>query len=167
MGKVETLGAIIAVAGLWGAQSADPPIEAQQIRMAESIVGMSRPEFASSCRDKRASSELTFESSDERRAVCSWVDQRTGAVWHTVLHFDVGSSTAYQADTGLLDGSADTLLRLLHKEHGVSDGRSVEGLPVWKVDVAGQDGFLAVADYEEITFVRLKLDREGIALSMQ
>ena len=167
MGKVETLGMIVAVAGFLGAESTEPPLELEQIATARSIVAMSRSEFENWCHERGAISKLAFESSDEREVACAWVDQKTGAVWHTVLHFDPGASAAYQADTGLLDASADTLLRLLHKEHGVSDGRSVEGLPVWKVDVAGQDAFLAVADYDEIALVRLKLDREGIALSMR
>lgn len=165
MGKVEALGLIVAAAGFLGAEATDPPVEANQLATAERIVGLSREEFASWCGDKDASSEVIFESSDERQAACAWIDRGTGAVWHTVLHFDAGSSTAYQADAGLLDGSADALLRLVYNEHGASDGRSLDGLPVWKVDVAGRDAFLAVAAYEEITLVRLKLDRESVALS--
>jgi len=165
MGKVEALGLIVAAAGFWGAEATDPPVEAEQIATVKHIIGLSREEFVSWCGDKDASSELIFESNEDRQAACTWIDGETGAVWHAVLHFDAGASTAYQADAGLLDASADALVRLVYNEHGASDGRSVDGLRVWKVEVAGRDAFLAVEAYEEITLLRLKLDRESVALS--
>ena len=165
MGKVEALTVIATVAGLWSAQSTDPPLEAQQIRTLETIIGMSRPQFASWCGDKRSSSGRIFESNGERSAACSWVDPENGAVWHTMLHFDAGASTAHQADSGLLGASPETVLRLVHNEHGADDGRSMDGLTVWKVDLAGREGFLAVADYDEITVVRFKSSRGSGAIA--
>ena len=46
MGKVETLGLLVAMAGALGTQSADAPPEAQQISTPKQLIQMSRIEFA-------------------------------------------------------------------------------------------------------------------------
>ena len=157
MGKIETLGLAVAMAGIVGAQSADCPAEEVQIQSAKAIIGMSRAEFDAWCLDHGAHAEAAQRWSDEQKSTCAWVDRKSGEVWHAAIHFHSASGQAHQADIGLLGASSDTVLRLIHNEHGGSDGRSVEGFPVWEVDVENQAALLAVADYEEITLVQLKL----------
>lgn len=167
MGKVEALGLMVAIAGALSTQSADGPPEADQIATANELIGMSRAEFESWCLDKGAESEVSLGSSDETRSTCAWIDPQSGDVWHNALHFDRHSQTPRQADAGLLNASAPTVLRLLHNEHGTTDGETAEGFPVWKVDVEGRQGLLAVAEYGEITLVRLRVPEGGVALSMR
>ena len=52
-------------------------------------------------------------------------------------------------------------------EQIATDGESSEGFPVWKVHVDGREGLLAVAEYDEITLVQLRLPQEGISVSMR
>ena len=167
MGKVEALGLAVAVAGLLGTQATDGPAEAEQIATSKEIIGMSRTQFAAWCRTKQAESEGLFESSDETKSTCAWIDRETDEVWHTALHFDGRASTPRQAYTGLIDASGDTVLRLLHNEHGPTDGESADGFPVWRIELDGKEGLLAVAEYEEITLVQIKLPPKGVAVSMR
>lgn len=167
MGKVETLGLVVAMAGVLGTRGAEVPPEAQQISTPKALIAMSRHAFAEWCDDVTSSAEASFESSASTQATCTWVADDTGEVWHAILHFREGAAVAHQADAGLLHGSSDTVRRLVHKEHGAPDGRSVEGLPVWEVDVDGRAGFLAVAEFDEITLVRLKVREPAVAVSMR
>jgi hypothetical protein len=149
---------VVAIVGAMGSQAAETLAEAEQISAAKQIIAMSRLQFQTWCDQKEASAEASFESSDEIKATCAWVDGETGEVWHAALHFDGRSSTPIQADTGLLYASTETILRLLLNEYGTTDGESAEGFPVWKVDLDGQEALLAVADYEQITLVQIKRD---------
>lgn len=165
MGKVETLGLVVAMAGALGTQRAEAPPEAVQISTTKELIQMSREDFASWCDDKASTAEAAFDSDDPTLAACSWVDADTSEVWHSVLHFRAGESFPHQADAGLLHASGDTVRRLVHKEHGAADGRSREGLPVWEIEVDGRAAFLAVAEFDEITLVRLRLVESGVPLS--
>lgn len=167
MGKVEALGLVVAMAGALGTRAVEAPPEARQIAMADKLVAMSRVEFESWCRDKGAQSDASLGASDDTKATCAWVESATGSVWHTALHFDGRSPMPRQADSGLLHASNETVRRLVHNDHGVTDGESAEGFPVWQVDVGGRDGWLAIAEYDEITLVQIRVAPEGAAVSMR
>jgi putative hemolysin len=157
MGRTEALGLVVLVAGALGTQAADRPAEASQIETTKEIIGMSRAEFESWCAERGELAEAAQSSSNERKATCAWVDGATGEAWHAALHFHALNSQPHQADMGLVDASNDKVLRLIHNAHGTSDGQSVEGFPVWAVDIDDREALLAVAEYEEITLVQLKL----------
>jgi len=167
MGRAEALGLVVAMAGALGAQSTEEPPEALQITTVEALITMSRTEFESWCHDKGARSEASVGSSEETKATCAWIDSETGQVWHAALHFEVRSAIPSQADAGLLHASTPILLRHVYNEHGTTDGESSEGFPVWRVDVDGREGLLAVAEYDEITLVQIRMPQEGISLSMR
>ena len=167
MGKIGAFGLVVAMAGALGAQGAEGPPEVEQIATVKALVTMSRAEFGSWCHDKGAQSEASLGSSEETKATCAWIDSETGEVWHAALHFEARSATPRQADAGLLQASTPVLLRHVYNEHGTTDGESSEGFPVWKVDVDGREGLLAVAEYDEITLVQLRLPQEGISVSMR
>lgn len=167
MGRIEALGLVVLVAGGLGTQTVDRPAEASQIEGTKRLIRMSRADFESWCAERRELAEAAQSSSHDRRATCAWVDRETGEAWHAALHFHGPGSEPHQADMGLVDASSDKVLRLIHNAHGTSDGRSVEGFPVWAVDVDDREGLLAVAEYEEITLVRLKVAPRSVALSMR
>ena len=167
MGRVEILGLVVLVAGALGTQNADRPAEASQIEATKEIIGMSRVQFESWCAERRELAETVQRSSDETKTTCAWVDGETGKAWHAALHFHASDPQPHQADMGLVGASGDKVLRLIHNTHGTSDGRSAEGFPVWAVDVDDREGLLAVAEYEEITLVQLKVSPKSVALSMR
>lgn len=53
------------------------------------------------------------------------------------------------------EAANEMLLRLVHNTHGPRDGRTGEGFPVWAVDVGGEARHLTIAEFEDITVVRM------------
>lgn len=165
MGKIETLGVVVAVVGVLGSQSVDRLPEEALITTPKALIGMSHARFEAWCGNQGDDAHVTIDRSDDAKITCAWLDEQTGRVWHAALRFEEASARPYRADAGLVDASRETLLRLVLNEHGVMDGETQDGFPAWQVDIDDTHGLLSVADYGEITIARLEMPQKGVTVS--
>lgn len=167
MGKLEVLGVAASVVALLGLQTVDRPAEHELLTTTRALMDMSRSEFQEWCEQKGAKVTTSERSGEVTKASCAWLDDASARAWHAALHFGDGSATPNKADSGLVEPSNETLLRLVHNTHGPRDGKTADGFPTWDLDFAGQPGRLTVAAFDDITVVRMARVEAPSVLSMR
>ena len=167
MGRLEIVLLVAALAAIVGVQSMDTLVEDRMIETTGALMAMTQPEFLEWCERKGATSAFEGDEARVGTASCAWIDPDTEHVWHAALHFDRNRSVPVKADTGLIDASASTLMRLVTNEFGSQDARTGEGFPVWEIELDGHRGRLMVAPFDDLTVVRIAREEPAAVLSMR
>lgn len=167
MGKLEVFGVALVVVAFAGLHRTEPPPEAQLLTTTEDLLQMSRDGFEAWCRKRGANPRFSARPGMPSTVACAWLDAKTARAWHAAIQLDGRSPLAVKADAGLVEASNELLHRLVHTSFGASDGMTGDGFPTWKLDVPGGSGRLTVAEFDDITVVRMSREDAPAVVSLR